>query len=85
MNSEEKININFTHEHLCFVYAKEKRIRVLNYKEANVNHHTLIEEGWKHTATLDPCKFLEHLHNECDNVDLITEMYYLSSINLNKG
>jgi len=52
----------------AFVYAKGYEIKVLNL-EASKRHDTeLKSEGWKHTATLDACTFIQFLHNDCDNI-----------------
>lgn len=51
-----------------FVYSRKYEIKVLSHLEATEVHETLIGMGYKHVATLDPCRYLEHLHNECDNI-----------------
>lgn len=53
---------------IIFIYAKDGKIRVLSHGDALHGHSRLIGEGWKHTATIDPCRFLENLHNECDHI-----------------
>lgn len=51
-----------------FVYAKGYEIKVLNMEESKSLDAELKSSGWKHTATLDACTFLQYLHNDCDNI-----------------
>ena len=53
----------------AFVYAKNKQIKVLTLEEADVKGKELMAFGWKHTATIDPCMFIEHLHNRSENIN----------------
>ena len=64
-----------------FVYAKDKVIKVLDTEESIQLHKTLIKNGWKHTATLNACTFIEYLHNMCGEVDLFNEVKELSITN----
>lgn len=59
-----------------FVYAKNGKIKVLSIGEAKRLQDDLLKDGWVHTQTLDPCVYIQHLHNDCDN--LIDEMKSLS-------
>jgi len=63
-----------------FVYAKELEIKVLDIEETKKLHLTLLNEGWVHTNTLDACLYIQHLHNECKNVDLIKEIRSLTKL-----
>jgi hypothetical protein len=47
---------------IVFVYSKNGLIKVLDLDEAKNN--TLLQQGWMHTATLDPCAYIEYLCNE---------------------
>lgn len=51
-----------------FVYAKGFEIKVLNIEESKRLDTDLKSDGWKHTATLDACTFIQFLHNDCDNI-----------------
>jgi hypothetical protein len=51
-----------------FVYAKGFKIKVLNIEESKRLDTDLKSDGWKHTATLDACTFIQFLHNDCDNI-----------------
>lgn len=61
-----------------FIYAKEGKIKALNIQEAKRRQNELVKENWIHTATLDACVYIEHLHNDCEDVDLIDEMKSLT-------
>lgn len=60
-----------------FVYAKDGKIKALNLEEAKRLQDELVKEGWIHTHTLDACAYIQYLHNDCDEVDLIDEMKFL--------
>ena len=51
-----------------FIYAKKNEIKVLNIDESKRLDSELKSDGWKHTATLNPCTYIQHLHNNCDNI-----------------
>lgn len=51
-----------------FIYAKGYEIKVLNVEESKRLDSELKSEGWKHTATLDACTFIQYLHNDCDSI-----------------
>ena len=50
-----------------FVYAKDKKIKVLGIEEAKISQHDLILDGWEHTATMDACMWIEYIHNTSRN------------------
>lgn len=52
-----------------FVYAKDGKIKVLDLETAiNGEEDKLKSEGYIHTATLDPCRYIEYLCNESKSV-----------------
>ena len=51
---------------IVFVYSKNGIIKVLDLSEAKNN--TLLLEGWVHTATLDPCAYIEYLCNQSKTI-----------------
>ena len=51
---------------IVFVYSKNGIIKVLDLDKAKNN--TLLQEGWVHTATLDPCAYIEYLCNESSSI-----------------
>jgi hypothetical protein len=61
---------------LIFVYHNKERnkTKVLNHQKAEEKNKQLIANGWKHTATLDACVWIEHLCNNCEEVDLVSEI-----------
>lgn len=63
-----------------FVYSKYSRIKVLNLEDSQKQHDSLIENGWVHTSTLDPCIYLEFLCNNCDGYDFLNEMHELTNL-----
>lgn len=63
-----------------FVYSKDCKIKVLNLENSQKEHDSLIEQGWVHTSTLNPCVYLEFLCNNCDGDDFLYEMYSLTKI-----
>lgn len=52
-----------------FVYAKDGKIKVLNLESIiDGKEENLKNEGYTHTATIDPCRFIEYLCNESKSV-----------------
>lgn len=51
---------------IVFVYSKNGIIKVLDLDEAISN--TLLQQGWLHTATLDPCAYIEYLCNQSKQI-----------------
>jgi hypothetical protein len=61
-----------------FIYAKGNEIKALNIDESKRNDAELKSDGWKHTQTLDVCTWIQFLHNDCEDDDLIYEVKSLS-------
>lgn len=63
-------NINAT----LFIYAKEGKIKVFDLENAPTKstERDFLKEGWRHTATIDPCAYLEYLVN--DVKDIVAEV-----------
>jgi hypothetical protein len=53
---------------IVFVYSKNGIIKVLDLDLDKVKNNTLLQEGWVHTATLDPCAYIEYLCNESSSI-----------------
>ena len=53
---------------IVYVYSKNKKIKVLPHDTALKNHNKILSDGWKHTATIDPCLWIENLYNNTDDV-----------------
>ncbi len=67
-------------DEIVFVYAKKGKIIVLNASDANRLNKEYIEKGFKHTATLNACVYIQHLHNMSDKIDISKEIKSLSII-----
>ena len=69
---------------LVFVYYRQetKEIKVLNFNDAKSQNDELIQRGWSHTATLDPCKWIEYLFNETEPEDVIAGVRELSAASM---
>lgn len=49
-----------------FIYSKEGKIKCLNIETSRTLHSTMIENGWVHVHTLNPCVFIEYLFKSSD-------------------
>jgi len=56
---------------VVFLYSKEGKIRVLDIENARTKNNDLEPNGWKHTATLDACKFIESLLNGAEDFEVL--------------
>ena len=65
-------------ELFVFIYAKGKEIKALNIEDSKRLGLSLINEGWIHTQTLEACVYIQYLHNNCEEVDLIEEIRSLT-------
>lgn len=63
-----------------FIYHKEDKIKVLELDDSKALHIQMIEDGWKHTTTLNACAWIEYLFNQCDIEDLWDNVKSLSKI-----
>ena len=58
-----------------FIYAKEGRIKCLTVDEAH--EEKLTREGWMHTATIDPARWIEAMANgDQDTSDMLDELQF---------
>ena len=58
-----------------FIYAKEGRIKCLTVDEAH--EEKLTSEGWTHTATIDPARWIEAMANgDQDTSDMLDELQF---------
>ncbi len=65
---------------VVFIYSKQGKIKALGSLEAEILHKNLILDDWIQTHTLDVCRTLEYLHNECKEDSLKEEIRSLSAI-----
>lgn len=49
---------------IIFVYKKDGVVKCLTTEESKNNHDKLIANGWKHVLTINPCAFIEYVHND---------------------
>lgn len=60
-----------------FIYAKEGKIRCLTADEAH--GEKLTSEGWAHTATINPARWIEAMANgDQDPSDMLDEIQFLN-------
>lgn len=50
-----------------FVYHKAGELKVLDTDDARKQHDKMMDNGWVHTATLNPCVFIENLFTLSDS------------------
>lgn len=62
---------------ILFIYAKDGNIKALDYDDAKWQHRSMIKQSFKHTATIDPAKFLEYLVQDTDE-EIINKIRELS-------
>jgi hypothetical protein len=57
-------------ENIIFIYAKDGKVKAFNLEDAKAQAESLLSDGWKHTATLDSCTWIEYLCNSCYDVEI---------------
>ena len=62
------------YERFVFIYAKNGKIKALDFEQATNIGKSLINDGWKHTSTLDSCVYIEYIHNECKEFNEIKRL-----------
>lgn len=58
---------------LLFIYAKDGVIKCLTMQQS-LDMEPFIKGQWKHTATIDPAKWIEALANNVSGLELIDEL-----------
>ena len=61
-----------------FIYHLDGMSKVLDAEKARESHLGLLSNGWKHTATLEPCVWLEYILS-LKGDDLLTEIQSLTT------
>ena len=56
------------------IYARDGKIKAISLEDSIRLKESLIKYGWVHTQTIDVCRYLQYLHNNCDDGDLIKEI-----------
>ena len=59
---------------LAFIYVKDGKVKCLNHEQAHSRDDKLKADGWKHTATLNLCVWLEFLMNDLSEANVATEL-----------
>lgn len=54
---------------ILLIYTKKDTIKVLESEQAEKQESELVKNGWVLARTLDARKYIEYLHNSCQNVD----------------
>lgn len=55
---------------IVFVYFKDGKIKTLDVKQGKLDHEKMINSGWKHTASVNACVFIEQLFNDVPDTEL---------------
>lgn len=62
---------------ILFVYARKGKIQCLSRDEATLMDRTLRKQGWTHTATINPVRWIESLANGPDDPsDMLDELQF---------
>lgn len=72
-------NTKQIYQEFAFVYTKNEKIKVCGFAEAKATEKELLADGWVHTSTIDICRFLEYIYNECNAEKALKNIYGLSS------
>lgn len=59
-------------EAILFIYFKEGKIKALDFGHGKNEHTKMIDDGWKHTSTINASLFAEKLFSEVNSPDLRT-------------
>lgn len=63
---------------VLFVYAKDGRIRCYSGDEIRPIEKQVMADGWTHTATVDPARWIEAMANENhEPSDMMDELQFL--------
>ncbi len=58
---------------ILFVYARDGEVKCINYDESIQCAAQMVRDGWKHTATIDPAKWIEAMCNDPGSIELTDE------------
>lgn len=54
---------------ILFVYSRDREIKCLSADEARDNQKQMFADGWKHTSTIHPARWIEALINHPEGLD----------------
>ena len=52
-----------------FIYVKNGIVKALNCEEEIQTGKDLVNDGWKHSATLDVRRWIEHICNRSEDIE----------------
>lgn len=55
---------------IVYVYFKDGKIKTLDIGHGKSDHEKMLNEGWKHTATVNASVFIEELFNNVPDSEL---------------
>jgi len=55
---------------VIFVYFKDGKIKILDIEHGKPDHEKMINDGWKHTSTVNASVFIEQLFNDVPDFEL---------------
>ena len=51
------------HDSILFIYAKEGKVKCFEAKEIRGKENQMSMQGWTHTATINPARWIEAMAN----------------------
>jgi hypothetical protein len=67
-------------EQILFIYAKEGRVRCYTAEEIRGKEIQMALQGWKHTATINPARWIEAMANGYrEPSDMLDEIQFTKS------
>lgn len=70
---------------ILFVYARDGMIQCLSRDEATLMERTLLKQGWTHTATINPARWIASLANGPDDPsDMLDKLQFSEPENKSK-
>lgn len=64
---------------LVFIYTKNNKIKALSLKGAIDYSEELLLDGYIHTETIEASMFIENVHNNCNDAEILSEIKLLSN------
>jgi hypothetical protein len=62
-------------EPILFIYNKEGKIKALDLSNAKAQEAELVNNGWRHNATIHAGTFIEHIYNNSkDGKEMLNKM-----------
>jgi hypothetical protein len=75
--SEEGVDSNVLFGRMLFIYAKDGRVKCYSADEIRPIESEVKGDGWHHTATIDPARWIEAMANGSeDPSDILDEIQF---------